>query len=76
MINSFYLPYFDQSMINLKFFLEQPIHTYEYFHKCNILQNYMSKNEAELFPSTKVLTGIALQHRGKLILLPFPILSQ
>ena len=26
----------------------------------------MSKNDAKLFPSTKVLTGISLQHRGKL----------
>ena len=36
MINSFYIcylsyMYFDNSMINLKFLLEQPIHNYEYF---------------------------------------------
>ena len=34
MINSFhkgYLPYFDNSMINLKISLDQPIHNYEYF---------------------------------------------
>ena len=26
-----YLPYFDNSMINLKILLDQPIHNYEYF---------------------------------------------
>ena len=33
-------------------------------------------HDTEMFPSTKVLTGIVLQHRGKIFLLPFPILSQ
>ena len=27
--------------------------------------------DTELFPSTNVLTGIVLQHRGKIVLLPF-----
>ena len=29
-----------------------------------------------MFPSTKEFTGIELQHRGKIFLLAFPILSQ
>ena len=33
-------------------------------------------HDTELFPSTKLLTGIELQHRGKLFLLPLSILSQ
>ena len=40
------------------------------------MSNSYNTQDAELFPSTKVLTGIVLQHRGKIFLLPVPILSQ
>ena len=41
------------------------------------MQKSYDTQDTELFPSTKVLTGVVLQHRGKiLLLLPFPILSQ
>ena len=50
------------------------------FNKYNILENYMSNSyntqDTEFFSNTKVLTDIVLQHRGKIFLLPFPILSQ
>ena len=32
--------------------------------------------DTELLPSTNVLTGIVLQHRSKIVLLPFPSFSQ
>ena len=28
--------------------------------------------DTKLFPNTKVFTGVVLQHRGKILLLPFP----
>ena len=40
------------------------------------MSNSYNTHDTKLFPSTKVLTGIVLQHRGKIILLPFPSLSQ
>ena len=38
--------------------------------------NSYNTHDTDLFPSTKVLTGIVLQHRGKIFPLPFQILSQ
>ena len=36
------------------------------------MSNCYNTHATELFPSTNVLTGIVLQHRGKTFLLPFP----
>ena len=40
------------------------------------MSNSYDTQDTKLFPSTKALTDIVLQHRGKTFLLPFPILSQ
>ena len=36
------------------------------------MSNCYNTHDTELFPSTKVLTDIVLQHRGKIFLLPSP----
>ena len=50
------------------------------FYKYDTLENYMSNSyntqDTEMFHNTKVLTGIELQHMGKIFLLRFPILLQ
>ena len=38
--------------------------------------NSYNTQDTELFPSTKVLTDILIQHRGKIFLLPFPSFTQ
>ena len=40
------------------------------------MSNSYNTQDTRLFPSTKVLTGILLQHRGKTFLLPFPYNKQ
>ena len=40
------------------------------------MSNSYNIQDTELFPSTKLLTGILLQHRGKIFRLPFPSLLQ
>ena len=40
------------------------------------MSNSYNTQDTELFPSTKLLTGILLQHKGKIFLLPFLSLSQ
>ena len=36
------------------------------------MSNSYNTKDTELFPNTKVFTGVVLQHRRKILLLPFP----
>ena len=36
------------------------------------MSNSYNTQDTKLFPNTKVFTGVVLQHRGKILLLPFP----
>ena len=36
------------------------------------MSNSYNTQDTKLFPNTKVFTSVVLQHRGKILLLPFP----
>ena len=40
------------------------------------MSNSYNTQDTKLFPNTKVLNDILLQHRGKIFILPFPIFTQ